>query len=167
MYVDPHNGSTVEADRPCVIELTPFASQKIADGLYELLVGNLPKEANDKDFYEVYKEFKDVDNGKNASVASYVSTFGLTETGANLFHVQKYISSVWTDITPVVQGPKGDTGATGANGTNGADGATGATGPAWAVWKGAYSSSATYSVKDAVQYSGSSFICKTSSIQAK
>jgi predicted RecA/RadA family phage recombinase len=49
-------------------------------------------------------------------------------------------------------------GATGATGATGAIGAQGPTGPAGINWRGAWSSSNTYAIGDAVSYSGSSYI---------
>lgn len=65
------------------------------------------------------------------------------------------------------QGPKGDpgiagetgpTGPTGPQGPSGAAGATGPTGPVGMVWRGNWSSLATYNKNDAVAYEGSSYI---------
>src|SRR5262249_44373354 len=64
-------------------------------------------------------------------------------------------------------GPTGATGATGARGPQGPHalqglrgpaGATGAAGPAGLVWQGAWNNSTAYSVNDAVQYNGASYI---------
>src|ERR1043166_8886138 len=63
------------------------------------------------------------------------------------------------------QGPQGVAGAQGPQGPAGADGAAGAqgpTGPAGMVWRQAWDSGTNYSVNDAVQYNGASYI----SIQA-
>ena len=76
-----------------------------------------------------------------------------------------------------LQGPKGDTGAQGIQGLKGDTGATGAQGPKGDqglqgpqgiqgekgdsfVWRGNYSSTITYSVRDAVAYNGASYIKK-------
>lgn len=84
MYVDPINGQVIEADRPAVVEVTSFVSQKIADGQIKLLTPNLPEEATDEDFLKTHDEFKGNENGTNSSVASYAATFGLDETGNTL-----------------------------------------------------------------------------------
>lgn len=84
MYIDPTNGQVIEADRPVVVEMTSFVSQKIADGLIKLLTPNLPKEATDEDFLKTHDEFKGNENGKNSAVASYAADFGLDETGNTL-----------------------------------------------------------------------------------
>ncbi|WP_306009337.1 hypothetical protein [Bacillus sp. MMSF_3328] len=62
-------------------------------------------------------------------------------------------------------GPHGLTGSIGPKGDTGAQGPTGPIGPKGdkgdsIVWRGTYSSSATYSVRDAVAYNGSSYILK-------
>lgn len=75
MYIDTHTGFVIEENRPMVAQVTPYLSQKIADGLITLLVPNLPFEADDKDFAEYYASFKDVDGGTQSAVASYVSKF--------------------------------------------------------------------------------------------
>lgn len=84
MYIDPTNGQLIEENRPTVVEMTSFVSQKIADGQIKLLTPNLPKEANDADFLATHGEFGEAENGKNASVASYAAEFGLDETGNTL-----------------------------------------------------------------------------------
>lgn len=60
------------------------------------------------------------------------------------------------------QGLKGDKGDTGATGPTGPQGITGPQGPQGAsvIWRGLYSSSTTYAVRDAVSYDGNSFILK-------
>lgn len=84
MYIDPTNGQVIEHDRPTVVTLTPFVSQKIADGEIKLLTPNLPKQASDEDFLKTHVEFAGNDNGKNSAVASYAAEFGLDETGNTL-----------------------------------------------------------------------------------
>ena len=81
MYIDPHTGQVIESDRPCVVQLTPFVSQKIADGIVELITPNLPLRAMDTDFAVHFASFKDAENGRNAAIASFVSQFGLDESG--------------------------------------------------------------------------------------
>jgi hypothetical protein len=60
-------------------------------------------------------------------------------------------------------GPQGETGETGATGPAGATGATGPMGPSGGStsWLGAWSSSTTYALDDAVSYDGSSYISLT------
>jgi len=81
MYIDPHNGQVIESDRPCVAVLTPYISQKIAEGVIELLISNLPMIASDKEFEAHLKSFGDAENGKNAAIASFASVFGIDENG--------------------------------------------------------------------------------------
>lgn len=81
MYIDTSTGFVIEPNRPVVAQVTPFLSQKIADGLIKLLIPNLPNEANDAEFLKHYAEFKDVDNGDNAAAASYASKFAIDEAG--------------------------------------------------------------------------------------
>lgn len=62
-------------------------------------------------------------------------------------------------------GPQGEIGAAGANGVNGSQGpigpqgVAGPVGPAGLYWQGSWTSSATYSMNDAVGFSGSSYFC--------
>lgn len=84
MYIDPTNGQVIEADRPVVVEMTSFVSQKIADGQIKLLTPNLPKEATDEDFLKTHDEFKGNANAANEATAAYAAEFGLDETGNTL-----------------------------------------------------------------------------------
>ena len=81
MYIDTHTGFVIESDRPVVTQVTPFLSQKIADGHIKLLTPNLPADADDAEFAKYIAEFKDADNGKNAAVAAFASKFNLDESG--------------------------------------------------------------------------------------
>ena len=56
-------------------------------------------------------------------------------------------------------GPQGDQGP---QGSNGSDGGQGPAGPGVINWRGAYDSGTSYSVNDAVEYDGSSYISKYS-----
>ena len=58
-------------------------------------------------------------------------------------------------------GPTGATGATGEQGPVGPPGPTGPTGATGVNWKGAWSSGSTYATRDAVSFSGSSYISLT------
>lgn len=78
MYIDTHTGLVIEDNRPTVAQVTPFLSQKIADGLITLLVPNIPVEADDKEFAEYYASFKGAETAKESAIASYVSKFDFT-----------------------------------------------------------------------------------------
>lgn len=81
MYIDTHTGFVIEDNRPCVAQVTPFLSQKIADGLITLITPNLPKEADDKEFCKTLEESK---GDKALAIAAFVSQFGLDESGTQV-----------------------------------------------------------------------------------
>lgn len=74
-YVDLATGSLAEGHRPSVVQMSPFIQTKINDGKIKLILGDLPKEANNKDFLTFWKE-----SGGDIDLASqsYASTFGKT-----------------------------------------------------------------------------------------
>ena len=66
------------------------------------------------------------------------------------------------------EGAKGETGEKGATGSQGVTGATGAEGKEGIVWKGVWSSTTTYGVKEAVFFEGNSYISiKASNLNQK
>lgn len=67
----PHN-------RPCVAQANQFLTEYVARGMIKLLSQNVPDEATDEDFFGYYKEFK---GDANATVAAFMSKFGLDELG--------------------------------------------------------------------------------------
>ena len=57
------------------------------------------------------------------------------------------------------QGPAGPTGLPGATGPTGLQGTPGPVGPSGLTWKGAWSTTGTYAIDDAVGYGGASYFC--------
>lgn len=77
---------------------------------------------------------------------------------ADTGHGWSWNGSTWIDIGPI-KGDKGETGDTGATGQQGPTGQTGETGPPGQIWRGAWNSTTTYNLNDAVEYLGSTYIC--------
>ncbi len=72
-------------------------------------------------------------------------------------------SGTWASLDVTVgavgpQGPTGPVGPTGPTGATGPAGAAGPAGPAGLVWQGDWSPTATYGVRDAVEYDGSAYV---------
>lgn len=96
--------------------------------------------------------------GAAATIAVGTTTTGAAGSSASVSNSGSSNAAVF-DFTI----PRGDTGATGATGSQGPKGDTGSTGPQGPSggstnWRGAWSSSASYAIYDAVSYSGSSYI---------
>lgn len=71
-YIDTLTGHLCEGHRPSLVQMSAFIQDKINEGKIKLILGDLPKEANNKDFLSFWKE-----SGGNIELAaaSYASTF--------------------------------------------------------------------------------------------
>lgn len=78
MLYDIGTKSYIPHNRPAVIEVTPFISERIGKGELNIIAHNIPEEAKDSDYEEYVKEYS---GDTAAATASYLSMFGLDERG--------------------------------------------------------------------------------------
>lgn len=67
MLLDRGTGCEIPAHRPAVVFHTAFIDRFIANGTLKVLAGDLPEDASDADFAEIFKEQPDI------AVEAYVS----------------------------------------------------------------------------------------------
>jgi hypothetical protein len=81
------DGAEISAHRACVATMTTFIDLRINSKELKVLGRNLPKEADDVEFYKVLKEITEDDGFKatneqlRMAVASYCATLGVTPDG--------------------------------------------------------------------------------------
>lgn len=68
----------IKHDRPTVVPHSTFIDVKLNEGQLKILARDLPKEASDEDFKQVYKE---LESDTKQAVAAYCSEFGKDPTG--------------------------------------------------------------------------------------
>ena len=78
MYIDITNGDHIPEGRPSVVFRTGFVMEKIGEGHIELITPNIPQEASNLEFQKYLSES---DGDEKLAVASFLSQFGLDETG--------------------------------------------------------------------------------------